>query len=233
MLRASLRLNAGVALSIGALLCFLVVLLAALLLVVASLHFLELASEAFDLVLVLVDLRLVHVELGGHRLHLVGLFLEVLLVDRQLLSDLGARLPSEQVLQLDIELLLLLDDDIFLNDLFGLLDQALLKRLDFLEHLPSVRVRTLQLSPAMDVQRVLQFLAESFDREFFLDELRVKINDLVAKVVNLLSLRLDDTKLALQVSDRIVQNLDVSKALLILSLTLVQSGLENLDLLIQ
>jgi hypothetical protein len=85
----------------------------------------------------------------------------------------------------------------------------------------------------MDVQRVLQFLAESFDREFFLDELRVKINDLVAKVVNLLSLRLDDTKLALQVSDRIVQNLDVSKALLILSLTLVQSGLENLDLLIQ
>jgi len=85
----------------------------------------------------------------------------------------------------------------------------------------------------MDVQRVLELLAESFDREFFLDELRVKINDLVAKVVDLLSLRLDDAKLTLQVSDRVVQNLDVSETLLILSLTLVQSGLENLDLLIQ
>ena len=162
MLRASLSLNAGVALSVGALLRFLVVLLAALLLVVASLHFLELASESFDLVLVLVDLRLVHVELSGHCLHLVGLFFEVLLVDRQLLSDLGARLPCEQVLQLDIELLLLLDDDVFLNDLFRLLDQALLKRLDLLEHLPGIGVRTFELSPAMDVERVLEFFTQSF-----------------------------------------------------------------------
>lgn len=56
-------------------------LLTAFLLVVLALHVLELASEALDFVLVLVDLGLVHVEFSSHGLHLVGLLLEVLLVD--------------------------------------------------------------------------------------------------------------------------------------------------------
>ena len=103
---------------------------ASLLLVVLSLHLLKLTSQALDLILVLVDLGLVHVELSSHRLHLVGLLLQVLLVDGQLLSNFRARLASKQVLQLYVELLFFLDADILLHHLLGLLDQSLLQRLD-------------------------------------------------------------------------------------------------------
>jgi len=70
-------------------------LLASLLLVVLSLHLLEFAGKALNLVLVLVDLGLVHIELGSHSFHLVGLFLKVLLVDRELLSHLRTRLAGK------------------------------------------------------------------------------------------------------------------------------------------
>ena len=56
-------------------------LLTALLLVVLSLHFLKFTSESFNFVLVLIDLGLVHVKLSCHGLHLVGLFLQVLLIN--------------------------------------------------------------------------------------------------------------------------------------------------------
>lgn len=56
-------------------------LLASLLLVVLSLHVLELTSESLDFVLVLVDLSLIHVKLSSHCLHLTGLLLQILLVD--------------------------------------------------------------------------------------------------------------------------------------------------------
>lgn len=55
--------------------------LAPLLLIVLALHVLELSRESFNLVLVLVDLGLVHVEFGGHGLHLVRLLLKILLVN--------------------------------------------------------------------------------------------------------------------------------------------------------
>ena len=63
------------------LLSFSLHLLSPLLLVVLSLHVLELASQSFDFILVLIYLGLVHVQLGGHCLHLTGLFFEILLVD--------------------------------------------------------------------------------------------------------------------------------------------------------
>ena len=130
--------------------------LAALLLVVLSLHLLELTGEALDLVLVLVDLGLVHVEFGGHRLHLVGLLLQVLLVDGELLGDLGAGLSRKQVLKLNIELFLLLDGHVLLDDLLSLLDETFLERLDLEKKLEGVRVSALKLSPSMVVERVLQ-----------------------------------------------------------------------------
>lgn len=61
----------------------------------------------------------------------------------------------------------------------------------------------------------------------------VQINDLLAKFVNLLGLRLNNTELALQISNRVVENLDVLKTLLVLVLTLAQSGLQDLDLLVK
>jgi len=63
--------------------------------------------------------------------------------------------------------------------------------------------------------------------------LLVQINDLLAKFVNLLGLRLNNTELALQISNRVVENLDVLKTLLVLVLTLAQSGLQDLDLLVK
>ena len=107
-------------------------LVAALLLVVLALHVLELARKPFNFILVLIDLSLVHVELSSHSLHLVGLFLQILLVDAQLLGHFWTWLTSQQVLQLNIELLLLLYKHIFFYDLFCLLDQALLQGLDLL-----------------------------------------------------------------------------------------------------
>jgi len=148
-------------------LSFFGVLLAALLLVVATLHLLQLAGQPLDFVLVLVDLSLVHVELGCHCLHLVGLLLEVLLVNAELLGDLGARLASEQILELNIQLLLLLNNHVLLDDLLGLLDEALLECLDLLEHFPSVWVSALQLAPAVVVERIFEFLRQSLDGEAF------------------------------------------------------------------
>jgi len=60
---------------------FTVHLLATLLLIVLALHILKLSRESLNLILVLVDLGLVHVEFGRHGLHLVRLLLKILLVN--------------------------------------------------------------------------------------------------------------------------------------------------------
>ena len=208
-------------------------LLPTLLLVVLPLHVLQLASKSLDLVLVLVDLRLVHVELGGHGLHLAGLLLQVLLVDRQLLGHLGTRLSRQQVLQLDVELFLLLDDDVLLNDLLGLLDEALLQGLDLLQHLPGVGVRALELPPSVVVQWVLQLFREGLDLEALSEELLLQVVNLLPEVADLRGLRLHDPQLGLQVGDFELQQPDVFKPLLVLHLTLCQSALEDLDLLVE
>lgn len=163
LLGTCLGLDASVTLSVGLLLSFLVVLLATLLLVVSSLHLLQFTSETLNLILVLVDLRLVHVEFSSHSLHLVGLLLQVLLVDRELFSDFGTGLTSKEVLEFDIELLFLLDDDILLNDFLGLLDETFLERLNLLEHLPSIRVCTFKLPPSVVVEGVFKLLRKSLD----------------------------------------------------------------------
>jgi len=48
-----------------------------------------------------------------------------------------------------------LDDDVFLNDLFSLLDETLLESLDLLEHFPGVWVSTLELPPSVVIEWVL------------------------------------------------------------------------------
>lgn len=233
LLGTGLRLDARVALTVGLLLGLPVVLLSALLLVVATLHLLQLAGQPLNLVLVLVDLGLVHVQLGSHRLHLVGLLLQVLLVDRQLLSDFGAGLSSKQVLQLNIQFFLLLDDHVLLNNILSLLDETLLECLNLLEHFPGVGIGAFELSPPVVVERVLELFRQSLDAETLVLELLVQVDDVVLEVGHLISLRLDDAEFALQIRDRVVQDLDIQQALVILGLALAHVGLENLDLLVQ
>ena len=208
-------------------------LLTTFLLVVLSLHFLEFAGKSLDFVLVLVDLGLVHVQLGCHSLHLVGLFLQVLLVDRQLLSDFRTWLAGKQVLQLDIELFLLLDADILLYHLLSLLDQPLLQGLDLVEQLPSVRVSALKFPPSVVIERVLKFLRECFDLETLFLESVGKAEDFLSEVVNLGSFALLNSQFAFEVANFEFQELDVLKTLLILNFTLCEGDLEDLNLLIK
>ena len=140
-------------------------LLSSLLLVVLSLHVLELSGQSFDFILVLIDLSLIHVELGSHSLHLTGLLLEVLLVDGELFSNFRARLSSEEVLKLYVELFLLLDNDILLDNFLSLLDQSLLQGHDLLEHFISIWVSSFELSPSVAVQWVLELFREGLDLE--------------------------------------------------------------------
>jgi hypothetical protein len=97
-----------------------------------------------------------------------------LLVNRQLLGNFGSGLSGQEVFQLDVKLFFFLDDDIFLDDLFGFLDKALLKGLNLLEQLPSVWVGTLEFPPSMVVEGVLKFFRESLHLETLIEELLVE-----------------------------------------------------------
>jgi len=171
-------------------------LLTAFLLVVLALHVLKFASEALDFVLVLIDLSLVHVEFSSHGLHLVGLLLKVLLVDGELLGNFWTRLSSQEVLQLNVELLLLRDHDVLLNDLLSLLDETLLKSLNLLEQLPSVGVGTLKLSPSVVVQGVFKFFRESLNLEALVQELLMERKGFLLEFLNLRGLGLNDLEFA-------------------------------------
>ena len=162
------------------LLSFSLHLLSSLLLVVLSLHVLELSRESLNLILVLIDLSLVHVELSSHCLHLTGLLLQILLIDRQLFGNLGTWLSSQEVLELNIELLFLLDYDVLLHDLFSLLDQSLLESLDLLEHFPGVWISSLELSPSVTIKWVLKLLRKGFDLKSLSEKLLLKIVDLLS-----------------------------------------------------
>lgn len=148
-------------------------------------------------------------------------------------SDFRARLASQQVLELNIQLLLLLNDHVFLNDLLSLLNQTLLECLDLLEHLPGVRVSAFKLPPSMVVEWVFELFGEGLHGETLVEELLVEVDNLVLEVRDLISLRLNNSEFALEISDGVVEDLDVQETLLVLVLTLRQGCLQNLDLLIQ
>lgn len=208
-------------------------LLSSLLLVVLSLHILELSCESLNFILVLIDLSLVHVELGSHGLHLTGLLLQVLLVDGELLSHLRSGLSSQEILKLNVELLLLLDDDVLFNYLLSLLDESLLESLDLLEHLPSIWVSSFELSPSVAVEWVLKLFRKGLDLESLGKELLLKVVDLLSQVGDLRGLGLDNSELTLVISDLKLQKSDILESLLILDLTSSESTLKNLDLLIK
>ena len=117
-------------------------LLSSLLLIVFSLHVLQFSCKSLNLVLVLIDLSLVHVQLCSHCFHLACLLFQVLLIDRQLFSNLRTWLSGKKVLQFYIQFLFLLNDDIFFDNFFSLLDQSSLESLNLLQHFPSIWVRT-------------------------------------------------------------------------------------------
>lgn len=208
-------------------------LLSPLLLVVLSLHVLELSGQSFDFILVLVDLSLIHVKLCSHGLHLTRLLLQILLIDGKLFSNFWARLSSEEVLKLDVKLLLFLNDDILLDNFLSLLDQSLLQGHDLLEHFVSIWVSTFELSPSMAVERILKLLGKCLDLKSLSEQLLLQVVDLLSQVWDLRSLGLDDSQLGFVVSDFELKKSDILESLLILNFTSGESGLKNLDLLVK
>ena len=207
--------------------------LSPLLLVVLSLHVLELSGQSFDLILVFVDLSLVHVELCSHCLHLTCLLLQVLLIDGELFSDFRTWLSGKKILELDVELLLFLDNYILFDDFLGLLDQSLLKGHDLLEHFVGVRISTFELSPSVAVERILKLLGKCLDLESLGEQLLLQVVDLLSQVWDLGGLRFDDSQLGFVVTDLELEKSDVLESLLILDLTSGESGLKNLDLFVK
>mmetsp|Transcript_5488 Transcript_5488/g.12645 ORF Transcript_5488/g.12645 Transcript_5488/m.12645 type:complete len:249 (+) Transcript_5488:90-836(+) len=172
--------------------------LPALLLVVAPLRVLQLARQSLHVVFVLIHLCLIHVELRSHRLHRFRLVAEALLVDGELLRDLGARLARQNVLQLDVQLVFLLDEQIFLDHLLRLGDEPLLQRLDLLHHLIRPRIRAVQLAPPVRVVWVLKFLRQRLDLGSVLQQLVLQRVHLLAKAFEVGARRFLDVQLAPQ-----------------------------------
>jgi hypothetical protein len=83
------------------------------------------------------------------------------------------------------------------------------------------------------VERVLKFLTECLDLKSLSEQLLLQIVYLLSEVSDLCGLRLDNTQLALEVSDLELKEADVLETLLILHLTLGESRLQDLDLFVQ
>ena len=103
-------------------------------------------------------MSLIVLQLSHHVLQLLSSLLQVLLVDLELFGNLGTALLGQNVLQLNVELLFLLNENVFLTDLLGLGYQALLQRLNLLNEFVGLRICAFKLSPAMNVQRLLEFI---------------------------------------------------------------------------
>lgn len=116
--------------------------------------------KTLNLKLVGVHLRLIILQLLHHFFQLVRPLLQVLLVHRKFLSNLRTTLFSKDVLQLDVQLLLFLDEHIFLCDFFSLCNQTLLEALDLLDHLVRLRVSALKLPPPVDIEGLFKLVRQ-------------------------------------------------------------------------
>ena len=157
--------------------------------------------------------------------------LQILLVDGQLLGDLGAGLSGKEVLELDVKLLLLLDGHVFLDNLLRFLDQTLLECLNLEQELKGVGVSALKLSPSMVVERVLKLFGEGLDLEALLLESVTETEDFFLVLGDLGGLCLLNLELTLVLADLVTKQLDVFKTLVELNLTLAECYLQDLNLL--
>ena len=98
-----------------------------------------------------------------------------------------------------------MDDYILLDDLFRLLDEALLQRLDLLKHFPGVRVCAFKLPPPVVVQRVLQFFTQRLYLQFLYKQIAVQLHDLISELTNFRGLAGHNSELALQITDLVLE----------------------------
>lgn len=107
---------------------------------VMVLGLLDLTVNSINFKFILLCLRLEMLNLSDHLLKLLRTLLQLQLILNQFLSDLRTTLLSQNVLQLDVELLLLLNEHIFLHHLLRFSNQSFLQRLDLLDQLVRVNI---------------------------------------------------------------------------------------------
>mmetsp|Transcript_7425 Transcript_7425/g.17646 ORF Transcript_7425/g.17646 Transcript_7425/m.17646 type:complete len:268 (-) Transcript_7425:290-1093(-) len=209
------------------------VLLPLLLVVKLLLDLAQLLGNALDLVLVLGDLRVRHGELGVHELHLLVALLQRLLIDRELLGYLRPGLAREDRLELDVELLLVLDEQLLVDHLLRLFDEALLQHVDLLHELVGGWVGALELAPAVDVHRVLQLLGEGAHLGALLQQLALQLEALGAQRVVRRDGGFEGDQLRAQEGRVLLEGSEVLLPLRVLPLALVERALLQLDLLVE
>ena len=114
--------------------------------------------DSINFKLVGVDLSLVILKFCNHLLELLSALLKISLILVELLGDIRATLFRKNILQLNVQLLFLLDKDIFLGNFFGFGDQALLQALNLLNQFISLYVSGFKFSPSMDIKWLLKFI---------------------------------------------------------------------------
>ena len=163
----------------------------------------------------------------------MGSFFEVLLVDVELLSDLWSRLLSQDVLELDVELLLLLNKYVFLRDFLCFCNEPFLKRLDLLDHFISIRISAFELSPSVNVEWLLKLVIEVLGLLLLLQELLLKKVDFSLKIGNTCSLILRNNEVSFEPSNLLSYKQNVIKSLLIVYFSLFKSTFLNFDFFVK
>ena len=101
---------------------------------------LDLSIDPLDLELVGMDLSLIVLELSHHLLELLSALLQISLILGQLLGHIRTTLLRKNVLKLNVKLLFLLDEDVFLRDFLSLGNQTFLETLNLLDELISLNL---------------------------------------------------------------------------------------------
>jgi hypothetical protein len=179
---------------------FLVELFTLLLLVVLSTDLLDFLDDALNVVLVLIDFGLIHVNFASVFLELAGLRVKVLLEDRKLLCSLKAGLLLHDFADLLDLLLLLMHQHLFLDYLLRLVNQSLLQGLYFLFHLINIGISAVEATTAVHIERILQLFRKSFHFEFFFNELVLQSIYLVFVDGDLATFLHKDLEFALEVT---------------------------------
>jgi len=121
---------------------------------------LDLSIDSINLELVGMHLCLVVFQLSTHLLELSSTFLEIILVQAELLCHVRTTLLGEDILKFNVKLFFLLNKDVFLRDFLGLGNQALLQRLNLLNKLISLDISRFELSPSVNIEGFLKLIRE-------------------------------------------------------------------------
>ena len=119
---------------------------------------LDLDIDTINFKLVGVDLSLVILEFSDHLLELLSAFLKISLILVELLSDIWTTLFRKNVFQLDVQLLFLLNKDIFFRNFFRFGNEALLQALNLLNQFISLYVSRFKFSPSVNIEWLLKFI---------------------------------------------------------------------------